>query len=109
MTPDHLRLGSDVLVLSLAVRIWRVAPFNLAESNSYHSYMGTETIPLHWPEPHARACPVLKLLHGQTALVTGASSGIGRALAIALGHAGANVVINYLGSPEKAEEVAKEI
>ncbi len=64
---------------------------------------------LAWPASPAPSCPVLRLLAGQTALVTGASSGIGRAIAIALGHAGANVVINYLGSPKKAEEVAKEI
>ena len=65
--------------------------------------------PLSWPTPEAPCCPILKILHGQTALVTGASSGIGRSIAIALGHAGANVVINYLGHPEKAEAVAEEI
>lgn len=36
-----------------------------------------------------------KKLSGQTAIVTGASSGIGKATAIALGSAGANVVVNY--------------
>ncbi len=48
-------------------------------------------------------------LSGQTAIVTGASRGIGRAIAIELGQAGAEVVVNYSNSPEKAEEVAKEI
>lgn len=48
-------------------------------------------------------------LAGQTALVTGASSGIGKACAIALGEAGANVVINYVGNPRGAEEAAAEI
>jgi len=35
------------------------------------------------------------MLKGQKALVTGASSGIGKQVAIALGHAGADVVVNY--------------
>jgi glucose 1-dehydrogenase len=41
--------------------------------------------------------------------VTGASSGIGRAIAIALGHAGANVVINFFGHADKAMEVVEEV
>lgn len=64
---------------------------------------------LPWPEPPPPSCTVLKLLQGQTALVTSASSGIGRAIAIALGHAGANVVINFFGQPDKALEVAEEV
>jgi glucose 1-dehydrogenase len=42
-------------------------------------------------------------------LVTGANSGIGRAIAIALGRAGANVIVNYVVRPEEAEAVAAEI
>lgn len=52
-----------------------------------------------------------KKLSGQTAIVTGASSGIGKATAIALGQAGANVVVNY-HSKSKAdlvEELCREI
>lgn len=48
-------------------------------------------------------------LKGQSALVTGASSGIGKAVAIALANEGANVVINYSSHSESAEEVAAEI
>ena len=48
-------------------------------------------------------------LKGQAALVTGASSGIGEAVAIALGAAGADVVVNYVSSPEAAEAVANKI
>jgi 3-oxoacyl-[acyl-carrier protein] reductase len=43
-------------------------------------------------------------LNGQIALVTGASRGIGRSIAIALSHAGAYVVINYRGNQAAAEE-----
>ncbi len=50
-----------------------------------------------------------KPLANQTALVTGASRGIGRAVAIALGEAGAEVVVNYSSSAEAAEEVVSTI
>ena len=49
------------------------------------------------------------LLKGQKALVTGANSGIGRATAIALGRAGADVVVNYVAGRDEAEKVVEEI
>jgi glucose 1-dehydrogenase len=49
------------------------------------------------------------VLSGQPALVTGANSGIGRAVAIGLARAGADVVVNYVTAPETADEVAHEI
>jgi len=48
-------------------------------------------------------------ISGQTALVTGASRGIGRGIALELSKAGAEVVVNYSRSPQKAEEVVSEI
>ncbi|WP_053366161.1 3-oxoacyl-[acyl-carrier-protein] reductase [Bacillus sp. FJAT-27245] len=48
-------------------------------------------------------------LEGKTALVTGASRGIGREIALELARQGANVVINYAGSEAKANEAAEEI
>jgi 3-oxoacyl-[acyl-carrier protein] reductase len=47
--------------------------------------------------------------NGQVALVTGASRGIGRAIAVALGQAGAYVVINYRGNQEAAESTLEEL
>ena len=46
------------------------------------------------PEVVMPACPIEKKLKGQKALVTGASSGIGKGIAIGLEHAGADVVVN---------------
>jgi glucose 1-dehydrogenase len=48
-----------------------------------------------------------KLLDRQKALVTGANSGIGKAVAIALCQAGADVVVNYVAGDDAAHEVAQ--
>lgn len=48
-------------------------------------------------------------LNGKVALVTGASRGIGRAIALTLAKAGADVAINFAGNVAAAEEVAQEI
>ena len=49
------------------------------------------------------------MLNGKIAVVTGASRGIGRAIALRLAAEGATVVVNYNGSQARAEEVKKEI
>lgn len=61
------------------------------------------------PEPVMPKHPIQKVLKGQKALVTGASSGIGEAVALALGEAGAEVVVNYHSDAAEAERVAEKI
>ncbi len=51
----------------------------------------------------------MKRLRGQSALVTGANSGIGEAIAKALAAEGARVVVNYVTNEREAERVAREI
>jgi glucose 1-dehydrogenase len=62
-----------------------------------------------FPEVVMPVCPVNKVLSGQKAIVTGANSGIGKAAAIAIGHAGADVAVNFIDKPEAAVAVVKEI
>lgn len=61
------------------------------------------------PEVVTPACPLQRILMGQKALVTGANSGIGKAIAVALGEAGADVVVNYYSGEERAQEVVANI
>jgi glucose 1-dehydrogenase len=48
-------------------------------------------------------------LHGKVAIVTGGNSGIGRAIAIGLANAGANIVIDYIANPDATTELEGEI
>src|SRR3954470_22508143 len=51
----------------------------------------------------------MKLLQGKTALVTGASKGIGRAIAIRYAEQGANVAFTYLSSVEQGQALEAEL
>jgi glucose 1-dehydrogenase len=61
------------------------------------------------PEAVQPSVAIVRSLVGQKAIVTGANSGIGRAVALALGHAGADVVVNYVSRPEEAQKVVADI
>lgn len=71
--------------------------------------METPACYAHLPKPVMPRVPPQKLLLGQKALVTGASSGIGKAIALSLGDAGADVVVNYVSDEDKAQGLAEEI
>ena len=61
------------------------------------------------PDVVMPTCEHHKLLKGQKALVTGANSGIGKGIAVALGEAGADVVVNYVRDEPAANEVVEDI
>jgi glucose 1-dehydrogenase len=67
-----------------------------------------EVTPEQLPKVVMPRCDTRKVLRGQKALVTGANSGIGKAVAIALCQAGADVVINYRSGDEQAQAVVEE-
>lgn len=71
--------------------------------------METDSANLNLPKAVPPGCMVPRLLPGQKALVTGANSGIGKAVAIALGQAGADVVVNFVRDEGSANEVARVI
>lgn len=62
-----------------------------------------------YPEPVMPSGPMHKVLEGQKALVTGANSGIGKAVAVALAQAGADVAVNYVTNAAAAEQVVGDI
>lgn len=67
-----------------------------------------EVMPEDLPAIHTPTCDMRTILKGQKALVTGANSGIGKAVAIALCQAGADVMINYRSGDEQAAAVIEE-
>jgi len=71
--------------------------------------MSTLTHEGHLPDVVMPTCEHHKLLRGQKALVTGANSGIGKGIAVALGEAGADVVVNYVRDELSANEVVEDI
>jgi glucose 1-dehydrogenase len=62
-----------------------------------------------WSETTTPSLPTQRILVGQKALVTGANSGIGRGVAIAMGQAGADVIVNYVAGEASANAVVDEI
>ena len=62
-----------------------------------------------YPDVVMPECPAEKILKRQKALVTGGNSGIGKAVALELGKAGADVVVNYVRGEDQAQEVVAKI
>jgi glucose 1-dehydrogenase len=67
-----------------------------------------DLMPDQLPDIVMPSCEVRSILKNQTAIVTGASSGIGRGIANALCAAGANIVVNYVGPEAEAQGVVHE-
>lgn len=67
-----------------------------------------DLMPDELPDVVMPECKVEPVLKGQKALVTGASSGIGRGIAMAMCAAGADVMINFVGDDSAAKAVAEE-
>ena len=76
--------------------------------NRMNSARVRDLIPEQLPKVVMPQCDLRKVLKGQMALVTGANSGIGKAVAIALCQAGADVVINYRSGDDEAMKVVEE-
>ncbi len=85
-----------------------MSPPRPPRSGSISSTTIRDLMPDQLPDVVMPACEVRPILKGQTAIVTGASSGIGRGIANALCAAGANVVVNYIGPEAQAQEVVHE-
>lgn len=68
-----------------------------------------DLMPEQLPDIVMPRCEARSVLAGQRALVTGASSGIGRAIALGLARAGADVVVNYIGDKGPAGDLIAEI
>ena len=77
------------------------------DPNAMHNMQSPE---LRTPDAEVSpAFPYYPMVQGQPALVTGANSGIGRAVALGLAKAGADVIVNYVTDPEAADAVCQEI
>ncbi len=92
----------DTLITIAANKLFEELQYNnpLADKESFTIEVAYVT---------AKKLPFKKELSGKTALVTGASRGIGKAIALELARQGADIIINYHKNEKEAMEVVKEI
>ncbi|KAG9138133.1 hypothetical protein Leryth_001374 [Lithospermum erythrorhizon] len=110
-------MGSSIALKSVvypAGRVWK-STFTITRKLSYLGFNSTTSPPpqLSSTSTGVRAYTVAAEVGGgletPVVVVTGASRGIGRAIAVTLGKAGCKVLVNYSRSSKEAEEVSKEI
>jgi 3-oxoacyl-[acyl-carrier protein] reductase len=107
---EVLDLGADVLQVPhprMHERAFVLEPLAEIAPDTVHPLLG-KTIRELWEQMQS---PVRldRELNGQRALVTGSTSGIGRAIALELAAAGADVIVHGRRSPEKAEQVLRQV
>ncbi|KAK1313069.1 hypothetical protein QJS10_CPA06g01354 [Acorus calamus] len=78
-------------------------------SDGFSALSGTSDVRAQVAAVEQAAVEASQKLEAPVVIVTGASRGIGKAIALALGKAGCKVLVNYARSSKEAEEVAKEI
>ncbi|KAK1266768.1 hypothetical protein QJS04_geneDACA016712 [Acorus gramineus] len=93
---------------SFASRTLQLRP-TVFRSDGFSTLPGTSDVRAQVAAVEQAAVEASQKLEAPVVIVTGASRGIGKAIALALGKAGCKVLVNYARSSKEAEEVAKEI
>ncbi|XP_034214691.1 3-oxoacyl-[acyl-carrier-protein] reductase 4-like isoform X3 [Prunus dulcis] len=91
------------------IRLHRVAPTRFSRSSSSSSSSGSAGIRAQVAAVEQSSAAVAQNVESPVVIVTGASRGIGKAVALALGKSGCKVLVNYARSSKEAELVSKEI
>src|SRR5262249_15667764 len=114
MQSRHKRCTDMLSIRATALHPFDIQDIQAHDGSNHESPRGGQTMAVatcNSTLPHVGipTCTVQHVLKGQKALVTGANSGIGLGVALALGRAGADVVVNYISNDETAQQVVEEI
>ncbi|KAH7859085.1 hypothetical protein Vadar_031393 [Vaccinium darrowii] len=113
ISPPHSADLNPSYIRNFSPICGRVRPIQL--QHSFNSHCGSRTsfassgVKAQVATVEQASTEATKNLEAPVVVVTGASRGIGRAIALALGKAGCKVLVNYARSSKEAEEVCKEI